>query len=205
MVYLARLAFVVIAFALAVLAWQSFNRPPAPPPPPPQISTEKLGELVMLRLHYANILEFFQKRAQDIPMTPWELRLGGTKILMVVRGDCEISTNLRAARYEQVQPGSKTLHVVLPAPRMLQPRVSHAAREAGGSYFYTVTDEGLQFFIPSNAHQVAAVNNGWAAAEKDIGKYCASPQWVAEAKKNAEQVLAPMFQAAGWTATFVWQ
>lgn len=205
MVYLARLALVVIALALAALAWQSFNRQAPPPPPPPHLSTEKLGELVTLRLHYANILDFFQKRTQDIPMTPWELRLGGTKILMVVRGDCQISADLRAARYEQVQPESKSLRVVLPTPRMQPPRVSHAAREAGGSFFYTVTDEGLQYFIPSNAHQVAAVNNGWALAEQDVGKYCSSPQWIAEAKKNAEQVLAPMFQASGWTATFVWQ
>ena len=170
---LARLAIALIAVSLAALAWQSFNHA-AVPPPPPQLFTEKLGELVTLRLHYANILEFFEKRAMDIPKTPWELRLGGTKILMVVKGDCEISTNLQSARYEQIQPETKSLRVVLPAPRMLPPRVSHAAPQAGGSYFYTVTPEGLQVFIPSSAHQVAAVNNSWAAAEKDIGNYCDS-------------------------------
>ncbi|TDP74082.1 DUF4230 domain-containing protein [Roseateles toxinivorans] len=195
----------VVAVSLAIIGWQYFNRPAPVQLPPPQLSAEKAGELVTLRLHYANILEFFQKRTQDIPLTPYELRLGGTKVLMVVRGDCEISTNLQAARYEQVQQQTKSLRVVLPVPRLLQPRVSHAAREAGGSYFYTQTEEGLQYLIPSSAHQIAATNNGWAAAEKDISRYCSSPQWIAEAKKNAEQVLTPMFHASGWTATFVWQ
>ena len=202
---IARPALAVIAISLAAIAWQSFNRPESAPPPPPQLSTEKLGELVTLRLHYANILEFFEKRAQGIPLTPYELHLGGTRILMVVRGDCEISTNLQVARYEQVQSEAKTLRVVLPAPRMLQPRVSHAAREAGGSYFYTVSSEGLEILLPNSANHIAAMNSGWTAAEKDIGRYCGASQWVAEAKKNAEQVLAPMFHASGWSATFVWQ
>lgn len=201
---LARAVLAVIALSLAALAWQSFHRPDPPPPPPPKLSTEKVGELVTLRLHYANVLEFFQKRAQDLPLG-YELRLGGTRILMVARGDCEISADLRAARYEQVQPEAKTLRVVLPAPRTLPPRVSHAGREAGGSYFYTVSAEGLEVLVPNSANQLAATNNGWAAAETDIGRYCASPQWTAEAKKNAEKVLTPMFTAAGWTATFVWQ
>jgi len=201
----ARAVLAVIALSLAVLAWQSIRHVDPPSPPPPQLSAEKVGELVTLRLHYANVLEFFQKRAQDIPLTPYELRLGGTRVLMVVRGDCEISADLRAARYEQVLPEAKTLRVVLPAPRTLPPRVSHAAREAGGSYFYTVSAEGLEVLIPQSANQLAAVNNGWAAAEKDIGRYCGSPQWIAEAKANAEKVLTPMFTAAGWTATFVWR
>lgn len=202
---LIRPALAVIAFSLAVLAWQS-NRPPAPPlPAPPQLSTENLGELVTLRLHYANVLEFFQKRAQDIPLTPYELRLGGTRVLMVVRGDCEVSTDLQAVRYEQVQLEAKALRVVLPAPRMRAPRVSHAVREAGGSYFYAVTSEGLEVLVPNSANHKAAINNGWAAAETNIGRYCSSPQWIAEAKRNAEKVLTPMFRAAGWTATFVWQ
>src|SRR5262249_18515864 len=114
-------------------------------------------------------------------------------------------TDLRSASYEVVQPELKTLRVVLPLPRTLPPRVSHAAREAGGSYFYTVSAEGLEVLIPNSANQMAAVNNGWVAAEKDIGRYCASPQWIAEAKANAEKVLTPMFTAAGWSATFVWR
>ena len=200
-----RLSIVVIAVSLAALAWQSFRHAGPTAAPPPQLSTEKVGELVTLRLHYANVLEFFQKRAQDIPLTPYELRLGGTRVLMVVRGDCEISTDLQAARYEQVQPEARTLRVVLPAPRMQPPRVSHAASEAGGSYFYAVTSEGLEVLVPNSANHKAAINNGWAAAEKDIGRYCSSPQWSAEAKANAEKLLTPMFAAAGWTATFVWR
>lgn len=202
---IARLALLVIALSLCALTWQSYRQPAPHPPAPPQLSTENLGELVTLRLQYANVLEFFQKRAQDIPLTPYELRLGGTRVLMVVRGDCEVSTDLQAARYEQVQPVAKALRVVLPAPRMRPPRVSHAAREAGGSYFYTVTSEGLEVLVPNSANHKTAINNGWAAAETDIGRYCSSPQWIAEAKKNAEKALAPMFAASGWSATFVWR
>lgn len=200
-----RLSVVVIALALAVLAWQSVRRSGPPAAAPPKLSAEKVGELVTLRLHYANVLEFFQKRAQDIPLTPYELRLGGTRILMVVHGDCEISTDLQAARYEQVRPETRTLRVVLPAPHMQPPRVSHAASDAGGSYFYAVTSEGLEVLVPNSANHKAAINNGWAAAEKDIGRYCGAPQWMAEAKANAEKLLTPMFAAAGWTASFVWR
>lgn len=198
-----RLALILIAISLAALAWRSFRHSDPPPPPPPQLSTENLGELVTLRLHYANVLEFFQKRAVDLPFK--ELSLGGTRILMVVRGDCEVSTDLQAARYEQVQPEAKSLRVILPAPRMRPPRVSHATREAGGSYFFTVTSEGLEALVPNSANHRAAINNGWAAAETDIGRYCSSPQWIAEAKKNAEKVLTPMFTAVGWSPTFVWR
>ena len=47
-----------------------------------------------------------------------------------------------------------------------------AAREAGGSYFYTVTSEGLEVLVPNSANHKAAINNGWAAAETDDLKKC---------------------------------
>lgn len=200
-----RLALIAIAISLATLAWQYARRPPPPPPAPPQLLTESLGDLVTLRIRYSNVLEFFQKRAQDIPLTPYELRLGGTRILMVVRGDCEIGTDLRAARYEQIQGEAKTLTVSLPAPRMRPARVSHAPREAGGSYFYTITNEGLEALLPNSAIHQAAINNGWSAAEKDITRYCNAPEWTAQAKKNAELAITPLFAAAGWSATIVWR
>ncbi len=172
---------------------------------PPVVSLEKMGHLVSVKLNYADVIEFSQPRAVDIPWSQREVRLGGTKVLFVARGDCTVATDLRQARYADVDPQRRTLTVVLPQPAPLQARIIHAPREQGGSFFYAITEHGLQPFIPSAGSRTRAMNTVLAAAQRKVGQACSEGAVIASARNNAESVLGATLAATGWTPAFRWR
>lgn len=176
-----------------------------PPPQPPVISLEKMGHLVALKMNYADLIEFQQNRSVDIPWSEWEIRWGGSRVLLVARGDCSVSTDLRQAKYEVADVANRTLTVNLSLPRVLQARVNHASREQGGSYFYAITDRNIEPLIPGSENRKDAVNKALRIAQSKIETYCSQPDIIATAKVNSEEVLSAIFKATGWTPKFVWK
>ena len=61
----------------------------------PVVTFENMGHLVSLKMNYSDVLEYTKKRTQDIPITPYDLVLGSTRVLLIARGDCSIATDLR--------------------------------------------------------------------------------------------------------------
>ncbi|WP_306396378.1 DUF4230 domain-containing protein [Telluria beijingensis] len=201
-----RLPLLLVAILAAAITF-AFIRQPAPPeaPAPPLVSLEKMGHLVSLKMNYADVIEFTQPNAVDIPWSQWEVRLGSTRVLLVARGDCTVATDLRQARYDDVDARARTMTVVLPPPAPLQARISHEARNRGGSYFYAVTDQGLQAFIPSAQTRTNAMNNALATAQKAVQAACKQPGVLDAAKENAAAVLQATLGATGWTPNVIWE
>lgn len=198
------LAVAVLTAAIAATWLLATRIAPAPPASPPLVSLEKMGHLVSLKMNYSDVIEFTEPRAVDIPWSQYQVRLGSTTILFVARGDCTLATDLRQARYDKINDAERTLTVVLPPPAPLQARINHAARTAGGSYFYAITDSGLQAFIPAAQHRTRAMNNVLASAQESIEAACRQPALLASAKDNAEAVLRSTLSATGWAPNFVW-
>lgn len=172
---------------------------------PALISLEKMGQLVSVKLNYSNVIEFLQPRTLDVKGTPWEVRLGGTKVLLVAKGDCTVAADLRYARYENIDVKSQTLTIALPTPAPLQARINHDDRAKGGSYFYTITEHGLQTMLPGLQNSTSAVNGALRRAQNEVEQACKQPEVLSMAKMNAEAVLSGMFLATGWRAKFVWK
>jgi hypothetical protein len=176
-----------------------------PPPGPPFIAFEKMGHLVSVKLHYSNVIEFLQPRAVGIPATPWSVSLGGTTVLLVAKGDCTVAADLRKAQFRNQKDSERTVTLLLPVPVPSQPRVNHDDRAKGGSYFYAVTEHGLQTILPGLKQNTVAINGALQRAQNDIEQACKQPAVIAMAKENAEAVLGGMLQATGWKAQFVWK
>jgi len=170
----------------------------------PMISLEKMGHLVSVKINYSDVVEFSEKRVIDLPMNR-EIPLGSAKVLLVARGDCTIATNLAAAQYQDVDRATKVLTVVLPMPELLQVRINHASRDKGGSYFYSITSDGIEAFAPDSDKRTKAVTTALANAQKTLERVCMAPPNVLSARQNAESVLRAMYVAAGWTPTFAWK
>lgn len=196
-----------VAGALAIGAAAAWVlKPAAPEPlPPPILSMEKMGHLVAVRVNYSDVFEFTEKKTIGIPWTNWALRLGGTTVLLVARGDCTVAANLGLAKYERKNDQARSLDVVLPLPQPLSARVSHDAREKGGSYFYAITTHGTEIFTPASDSQRKAVDSALQKAQHDIERVCRQSQIISNAKLNTESVLRATFQATGWTPTFIWR
>jgi len=199
----------IVAIAIGALGMRLLDKnalppPPPSPPPPPLMSLEQMGHLVTVKVNYANVLESTERMTQDIPWTKWELRFGGTKILLVARGDCLVGTDLRLAKYVEVNKDSRSAVLVLPGPKTISARVNHDPKEKGGSYFYAVTGTGIEPIIPGSANRTRAIDAGLRTAQEDISRACRSPDVLATAKKNTETILLPVFSAIGWKVSFRW-
>ena len=195
------------AVAIGVVGMWFFGPKPASKQPAqtPLIAIEKMGHLVSVKVNYADVIEFTEQRTQEIPCTQWELDLGGTKVLLIARGDCTIATNLGAAKYQNINNENRTFTLLLPQPKPLQIRVNHESREKGGSYFYAITSEGLEPLIPDSSNRNLAISNSLAFAQKQIERSCNRPQIQAIARKNAEDVLNATFKATNWKPTYDWK
>lgn len=182
---------------------------PSPPEPPPQaaplISVQEMGHLASLKVNYSDVIEFTQRLTQGIPWTQWELRLGGTRVLLVARGDCLVGTDLRMAKYENKNASAQSVVLALPTPTPISARINHAPRDRGGSYFYSVTDTGLEPLIPGSENREKAINSALARAQQEVERACNQPDVVAAAKKNAEDVLRPTLSATGWKVQIAWR
>ena len=194
----------LLASLAAFAAWQLKPQKEPAPHAPPVVSVQEMGTLTTLRVSYANVIEFSERVTQDIPWTQWELRFGGTRVLLIARGDCFLGTDLQLAKYEQVQPTDKTATLSLPNPKVLSARLNHDAK-AGGSYFYAVTNDGVAALLPGTAGQTKAMNRALAKGKSEIEATCATPDLLAAAKRSAEAVLQPTISATGWKIKTVWR
>lgn len=196
-----------VAAALAVVGLQSLfarlaDRTPAQAP---LISIEKMGHLVSVKVNYSEIIEFDNDRTLGIPWSQWQLTLGGTKVLLVAKGDCMVATNLGGARYRAVDAQQRTVTVVLPRPQPLNARINHDPRQKGGSYFYAISSHGLEPIIPDSTNRTQAIDLALGLAQKEVLRSCSQPAVLATAKQNAEAVLLASYRATQWTPTFVWE
>jgi hypothetical protein len=204
----AHLIFLFLA-ALAVAAagmWAFFHGSKEQAPPgPPLIALDRMGHLVTLKLNYSNVIEFLQPKTVGIPWTPWNVSLGETKGLLVAKGDCLVASDMRKAEYKNINSNNRTLAIVLPVPVPLQARINHDVKANGGSYFYVITQNGLQTLSPDLQNSTAAVNEALRRAQDDVEQTCKQSAVITMAKESTESVLRGMLLATGWTPSFVWQ
>ncbi len=202
----AAIAGTALGMALGGLGlWAVLRQPATPPSPPALLALEDMGHLVSVKVRYANVIEFTQQITQGIPWTQWELKLGGTQVLLVARGDCLVGADMRQARYEAVDAAARTVVLLLPAPATLSARVNHGPRDQGGSYFYAVQGTGIEPLIPGSANRTQAIDTALQRAQQDVERTCQASSTMATAKENAEAVLKPLFAATGWAVQVRWQ
>jgi hypothetical protein len=171
----------------------------------PLIELEKMGDLATVKINYSDVIEFTEKRTQEIPWTRWELSLGGTKVLLVAKGDCVVATNFKLAKYVNIDQKNHTLSLTLQQPKSLSARINHDSREKGGSYFYAINNQGLEVINPDSSNRIDAINNGLKFAQAQVERVCTRPEVVATARKNTEELLSSTFKVLGWKAKFLWE
>jgi hypothetical protein len=163
-----------------------------------------MGTLATLKVNYANVIEFNDRITQDIPWTQWELRFGGTRVLLLARGECLIGPDLKTAKYEQLSPANKTATLILPSPKVITARLNHDPK-TGGSSFYTVDNNGIAALIPGTDNQTKTMNRALQKGQSEIEAACSRPEQMISARKSAEAVLQPVVSTTGWKINIVWR
>lgn len=199
-----KFALLLVALVAGAAAW-TFK--PASEPPPislPLVSVEEMGALVSLKVNYANVIELNNQVTQDIPGTPWELRFGGSRVLLIARGECLIGTDLKMAKYERLDIAAKRATLVVPSPKVISARLNHDPK-TGGSSIYEASTKGLVALLPGSEAQTKTINLALQKGQSDIEASCAKPELIATARKSAEAVLLPTASATGWKVVIAWR
>jgi len=175
------------------------------PLPPPLLSLERIGHLVSVKAYVADIVEFTEPRSLGVPWSSWKFSYGGTKVLLILKGDCLVGTDLRAGKYEAIDQVTHKVTLVLPTPEVLQARVNHAPPAQGGSRLYAISNQGVEAIIPGDANRNKAIDAAMQVAQKRVEDAGSRVEVIDAAKANAELLLKESLAALGWNATIRWK
>jgi hypothetical protein len=192
---------VSVAIAAAIGAAIALSIKPEQPPPPPLLTLEKTGQLVALKVNVADIVEFTKERSSDIAWPLWNLTYGGTKVVLILRGDCLLVTDLRLATYDAVDQKAKTVSVTLKTPVTWQPRVNH---DENGSKLYAISNVGIEAILPGDDNRKQAIDAAWRLAQARVNRAGLAPDAMRAAKENAELVVKGWMMGLGWDAKIKW-
>jgi len=187
------------------IAWWGKSSPKSPVEPPSLNTIENMGHLVTVRVHSSDIIDFTLPRAVDVPMTDYEIRYGGTTILLIAKRDCSLASDLRLAKYESTDTERRHVTLVLPSPKAPSPRVNHGSPENGGSRLYRIENNALEALIPDQSNRTQAIDKAYAKAEARVTAASASADLIQLAKKNTEVLLEGVYEGAGWSVTSKWR
>lgn len=171
--------------------------------PPPITSYEKMGGLVALKINIVDIIDITNPRT--IGISPIPIEFGGTRVLLVLRGDCTLASDFRSASYEAIDKTKRTVTIALPTPTVLQARVKHGSPDQGGSYIYDSKKQGIEPLIPGDTNRTKAENYAWSEAQNRVEEAGKSPEAIRSAKENTELILKGFLAALDWDAKIKWK
>lgn len=144
---------------------------------------QKLGELVVLRVNVADVLE----DASDEYKGVW-----------IVRGDALVAVDMQSAKLQSADEKTKKLVVLLPQPRVIQPRVDH---EKTKTYDVSKKIWWNPFVGKSDGFRDQAMRK----AQRIVDRQSAEDEVMQQAREQAELMLTNMYRFVGWEIDVVWQ
>lgn len=191
-------AIISIAIVIGFFALRQFLQKPSLPP---ITSYEKMGHLVSLKVNVADVVEYTNP---NIVQLPWNIKInvGNTKVLLVVKGDCLIATDLRAATYQDQNDTNRTVSIILPSPAVIQPRLN---LEPNGTYIFAVDQNLISKIVLGNVAITPPINQAMVLAQQKVADACKNPDNIITAKENTEKILKGFFTPLEWDATIKWK
>ena len=124
---------------------------------------------------------------------------GGLKMAIAVRGDVQIATDLRFARFENVDAQRQRITLVLPNPRPDRPRLDHEETR-----ILEIDRNGLWNLQFGQAGERVLTNRAYAAAQRVLLEAADRPELIEKARDQAEKVMRGFFGALGWEVAIEW-
>ncbi|MDH3584896.1 MAG: DUF4230 domain-containing protein [Phycisphaerae bacterium] len=181
---------------LAAYFGASWIRPPASAPAPivhrstaPTIEkVRKLATLVTLDVPIS-----------DVHISEMSGVTGGIKLVMAVKGDVQIASDLGQARFEDLDEENRTAVLVLPRPIPSRPRLDHEKTR-----ILELQRNGLWRFLLGEAGESTLANRAMATAQSYLIEVATRQDLRTQACAQTEQVLGEFFSALGWAVVVQW-
>lgn len=182
--------------AVAAYIGSVWIRPPASAPAPivhrstaPTIEkVRKLATLVTLDVPIS-----------DVHVSEMAGVTGGIKLVMAVKGDVQISSDLSEARFEDLDEENRTAILVLPRPIPSRPRLDHEKTR-----ILQLQRNGLWRFLLGEAGESTLTNRALATAQSYLIEVATREDLRTQACAQTEKVLGEFFGALGWSVVVQW-
>ena len=125
--------------------------------------------------------------------------VGSVSCIVLVQGELELGTNLKLARWEDVEKENRTATLVLAEPMVRRARLDHEQTSV-----YRIDRGGLWKGIPSAEPSRRIVNQAMIEAQSCVEAAGEDSQYVDRARTHTEQVLQQFLKAMGWDIRVVW-
>lgn len=138
-----------------------------------------MGKFVSLKINVSDVVEYTKSSALNLPWTSFKLTYAGTKVLLIVKGDCLISTDLNAATYENLDESNRSVTILISSHSCLQPRLIHGQQ---GTKIFATNMMGIERIILGDAPRNAAIDEDMAFAQEKVSEACNSADVINAAK-----------------------
>tara|TARA_R110002111_G_scaffold69747_2_gene112899 strand:- start:1125 stop:1715 length:591 start_codon:yes stop_codon:yes gene_type:complete len=125
--------------------------------------------------------------------------VGSVSCVVLVHGELELGTDLKKARWEDVDTDTCTATLVLEEPVVRRARLDHDQTSV-----YRIDRGGLWKGMPCAEPARRIVNQGMTEAQGCVEAAGDDSQYVDRAKKDTEQVLSQFLTAFGWEVRIEW-
>lgn len=143
-----------------------------------------IAKLAVLRVQVANVLE-----GQN----------AGAVGIVLVRGDADMAVDLERIEIAACDPEQRAATLRIPTPRPERPRVDHERTRV-----YELRKTGLAAFNPFADPRVDILVDTMRAAQTEVERAVQEEDFVAQAKAQAEMLLAAFYQKLGWSVAVEW-
>ena len=135
----------------------------------------------------------------DVHVSELEGRTGGVEIIISVRGDVQIMTDLEQARFEDIDAERQEAVLLLPKPEPQRPRVDHEKTR-----IVNISRRGLWRIAPGDGGEQALTNRAMMAAQRVLADAADNEELVNLACGRTEQIMREFFAALDWSVTVRW-
>ena len=149
---------------------------------------QRLASLVTLRIPIT-----------DIQVTTLSGRTGSSSLVLIIRGDVQVITDLQQAEFEDVDPDRRRVTLLLPAPVLDRPRLDWER-----SQVYRIDRGGLWKVMPGQAGETELINAALRQAQRRLIDATSRADLIAEAKTLTANHLNLLFASVGWRIEVRW-
>ena len=136
----------------------------------------------------------------DVHVSTLDGLTGSMKMVVAVRGDVQIATDLGSARFEDRNEEEKIAIVVVSKPRVQRPRVDHERTRV-----VEISRSGMWRILGGGAGEDVLTELAFSDAQKVLGEAAKDPELIAMACGRTERVLRGFFESVGWTVRVQWE
>jgi hypothetical protein len=119
--------------------------------------------------------------------------------VVLVNGELELGTDLKLARWQDVDNDKRTATLSL-----ADPVVQRARLDLEQTSVYRIDRRGFWLMVPSVEASRVVVNLAMAEAQRVVESAGEQPELADRTRQRTEQVISQFFIAAGWGVKVVW-